>query len=115
MMFGLGVCLAGATVVEVGFGGVAGRDRSLVGGDERFLLVVQSSEIGSTFGGDGFEPLSFAIEFAQASLQSGRPKKSGRTGLPVTTCRAPAPASGCLLYTSPSPRDKRQSRMPSSA
>ena len=22
---------------------------------------------------------------------------------------------GCLLYTSPSPRDKRQSRMPSSA
>ena len=25
------------------------------------------------------------------------------------------PVSGCLLYTSPSPRDKRQSRMPSSA
>ena len=24
-------------------------------------------------------------------------------------------AHGCLLYTSPSPRDKRQSRMPSSA
>ena len=24
-------------------------------------------------------------------------------------------ACGCLLYTSPSPRDKRQSRMPSSA
>ena len=29
---------------------------------------------------------------------------------------APAPKTGrCLLYTSPSPRDKRQSRMPSSA
>ena len=27
----------------------------------------------------------------------------------------PAGAKGCLLYTSPSPRDKRQSRMPSSA
>ena len=26
-----------------------------------------------------------------------------------------APAKDCLLYTSPSPRDKRQSRMPSSA
>ena len=26
-----------------------------------------------------------------------------------------AGAAGCLLYTSPSPRDKRQSRMPSSA
>ena len=25
------------------------------------------------------------------------------------------PRVGCLLYTSPSPRDKRQSRMPSSA
>ena len=25
------------------------------------------------------------------------------------------PRSNCLLYTSPSPRDKRQSRMPSSA
>ena len=25
------------------------------------------------------------------------------------------PSSTCLLYTSPSPRDKRQSRMPSSA
>ena len=25
------------------------------------------------------------------------------------------PSNGCLLYTSPSPRDKRQSRMPSSA
>ena len=25
------------------------------------------------------------------------------------------PTMGCLLYTSPSPRDKRQSRMPSSA
>ena len=26
-----------------------------------------------------------------------------------------SPLIGCLLYTSPSPRDKRQSRMPSSA
>ena len=26
-----------------------------------------------------------------------------------------SPAAACLLYTSPSPRDKRQSRMPSSA
>ena len=27
----------------------------------------------------------------------------------------PSPYMACLLYTSPSPRDKRQSRMPSSA
>ena len=29
--------------------------------------------------------------------------------------RAPAVATGCLLYTSPSPRDPKTSRMPSSA
>ena len=34
------------------------------------------------------------------------------TGLVVSDFVAPTP---CLLYTSPSPRDKRQSRMPSSA
>ena len=35
---------------------------------------------------------------------------------PIASCAMPA-AEGmvCLLYTSPSPRDKRQSRMPSSA
>ena len=31
------------------------------------------------------------------------------------TGRDTASVTGCLLYTSPSPRDKRQSRMPSSA
>ena len=30
-------------------------------------------------------------------------------------CRIHGLADACLLYTSPSPRDKRQSRMPSSA
>ena len=35
---------------------------------------------------------------------------TGVDGLPPAT-----PATPCLLYTSPSPRDKRQSRMPSSA
>ena len=32
-----------------------------------------------------------------------------------TSDRAPVSAVNCLLYTSPSPRDKRQARMPSSA
>ena len=31
------------------------------------------------------------------------------------TAKQPSMPLGCLLYTSPSPRDKRQSRMPSSA
>ena len=34
---------------------------------------------------------------------------------PVSTSPAPAPATVCLLYTSPSPRDISGSRMPSSA
>ena len=33
----------------------------------------------------------------------------------LTGKRISAQSRGCLLYTSPSPRDKRQSRMPSSA
>ena len=34
---------------------------------------------------------------------------------PLLTNLKPGPVKLCLLYTSPSPRDKRQSRMPSSA
>ena len=33
----------------------------------------------------------------------------------LTFCNSLEEAVSCLLYTSPSPRDKRQSRMPSSA
>ena len=36
-------------------------------------------------------------------------------GLGRACAIALAEAGACLLYTSPSPRDKRQSRMPSSA
>ena len=36
-------------------------------------------------------------------------------GVSAVAAAAPAAAGACLLYTSPSPRDKRQSRMPSSA
>ena len=35
--------------------------------------------------------------------------------VPITQETPPPPPEACLLYTSPSPRDKRQSRMPSSA
>ena len=52
--------------------------------------------------------------------------EAGRGWTPVIAISAPAIVAGlsvvpgrlfqlCLLYTSPSPRDKRQSRMPSSA
>ena len=41
-------------------------------------------------------------------VNAGRPEAS--SGLQIVVRNLP-----CLLYTSPSPRDKRQSRMPSSA
>ena len=42
-------------------------------------------------------------------------KDSGQFVLQALACGLIAALAGCLLYTSPSPRDKRQSRMPSSA
>ena len=47
----------------------------------------------------------------EKSLLRPLPKKGGRNSHGHITTRH----KGCLLYTSPSPRDKRQSRMPSSA
>ena len=38
-----------------------------------------------------------------------------RVGLIAIVCKDDATAAICLLYTSPSPRDQRGSRMPSSA
>ena len=38
-----------------------------------------------------------------------------QTPVAFMTCNGSPPVGDCLLYTSPSPRDKRQSRMPSSA
>ena len=44
-----------------------------------------------------------------------RPDYSGRLQVLGVHARGKTLAKDCLLYTSPSPRDKRQSRMPSSA
>ena len=61
----------------------------------------------------------------QGSLEPGRQGKPSRSRLEphedfIVALMQEQPAAkiqpiGCLLYTSPSPRDKRQSRMPSSA
>ena len=51
-------------------------------------------------------------ERLQAVKQAAMAERIAGETLDVT---APASGTPCLLYTSPSPRDKRQSRMPSSA
>ena len=38
-----------------------------------------------------------------------------KEGMPLEFCQNKAPKVTCLLYTSPSPRDRQKSRMPSSA
>ena len=42
-------------------------------------------------------------------------KREKKQNLQVKGMQSRVEVNGCLLYTSPSPRDKRQSRMPSSA
>ena len=51
-------------------------------------------------------------DVATAKASVAKIRKSGRSHAHKIQA---AIAMGCLLYTSPSPRDKRQSRMPSSA
>ena len=45
----------------------------------------------------------------------GAEQAATQAGTEVSKVPIGSAGSGCLLYTSPSPRDKRQSRMPSSA
>ena len=64
------------------------------------------------------ENMVWVNEFGEA--QVAQELVRGVTGNPILYEQAqplgtPMRLTGCLLYTSPSPRDKRQSRMPSSA
>ena len=63
-------------------------------------------------GGDLAEPLRATGTLrASSSVDPRSSDSSGWSGSLASAAQLPA----CLLYTSPSPRDKRQSRMPSSA
>ena len=76
------------------------------------------------FGQRARSPTSWAIRsvprvFAEGSfISEGEARTEGQ--LPLQSCKTAHPPpllefGGCLLYTSPSPRDQRGSRMPSSA
>ena len=55
-------------------------------------------------------PARRVVKFLESAPSLVRGKRVVELG-----CGAHAALARCLLYTSPSPRDKRQSRMPSSA
>ena len=60
------------------------------------------------------------LDMLEPALDMARFDEGGPTDLaadadPEASADPSVTASACLLYTSPSPRDKRQSRMPSSA
>ena len=58
-----------------------------------------------------------AADFGTASLESALPEQAYDAFGELSVADAAQPQSllACLLYTSPSPRDQRGSRMPSSA
>ena len=68
--------------------------------DESILTIDQSGLASAIAEGNTSIMVSFQDEFGETATREA-PIEVG--------------ASTCLLYTSPSPRDKRQSRMPSSA
>ena len=55
------------------------------------------------------------VGLTDVTLEYSRPSMKGRTIFGDLVPYDKMWRTGCLLYTSPSPRDKRQSRMPSSA
>ena len=66
---------------------------------------------------EGEAPAAFT-EKMMASMQDASPTLSSEEVAGVTGLAAPKadePVEACLLYTSPSPRDRQKSRMPSSA
>ena len=58
-------------------------------------------------------PLCHTINLASVDLAFSLDPEQAKVD--ITASCTVTDATGCLLYTSPSPRDKRQSRMPSSA
>ena len=62
-----------------------------------------------------YEQEQMLKELLANEAQAARIAKGGCAVPSMLTARRDEDARTCLLYTSPSPRDKRQSRMPSSA
>ena len=78
----------------------------------RMVRSVAGTKAGAAFFSKTIQP----IDEAFAKLTGGKKTATELlAGLPVVSVTTTGRSSGCLLYTSPSPRDGLLSRMPSSA
>ena len=55
------------------------------------------------------------LKMKMSAKNKAKGKKKSKKGSKKSASKKSAPVKACLLYTSPSPRDQRGSRMPSSA
>ena len=82
------------------------------------LVALAASELGSSLGNTTLFILYAFYTLSAAFLSNGLVARAGAKRTLVLSLGAYCvyvASYACLLYTSPSPRDKRQSRMPSSA
>ena len=84
--------------------------------DKGLVPLVDGSDEVVTQGLDGLDERCSEYDSLGAKFTKWRAVIKIGDSMPSDDCiNANAKALACLLYTSPSPRDKRQSRMPSSA
>ena len=99
--------------------GVSGTRQAVV------TLAKQTGSMTQAFSVDTSELTTYVFGVVSVTVNTaGTGYINGDATSAIVTCVAPCTGTGaagtckvtsCLLYTSPSPRDKRQSRMPSSA
>ena len=103
---------AGVIILIVGGGGISLGATHLGDGDvvdhaAAIRVAIAEVQVGDEAG------LALADWVGQGDLEGAGGGRAVKTE--VAGVRAVEPTWGCLLYTSPSPRDRQKSRMPSSA
>ena len=79
------------------------------------LMFIEGLQVDCIIGMDLMAKANITIDTRRRKLVMGTPLNTPTTLFSRKRIHLPAHSETCLLYTSPSPRDKRQSRMPSSA